>query len=393
MHFGTTRIWRHVIVVSLSYVLFTVCCFADEIQLNDGRTFKGRLVGESEVSVTIDAMVSGIRATLTFKRENINTVVREEVGDEFFEPVPAPDAPDLISRTQDTPVDDPETAAWRAKFTAEDEARVVSLIERLAALQRELSEYRRDPDKLVPIPVPAGASVDDLLRSVGRRGVTQEQARQQHMRALQQTIATMQQRLAAARETLDQTRRASMQELAPRVEEAERHGRLMQRVRNRFNQPAKAADWAINDLLTKGELRNAVALERVEVLRSNVDDLYRGLLNPAWGEEPVYPAARLFFHFSFITQAGLHREHVGHVTVGLIDGIWRPFAVQIDGVGGPDAVYPNQHLIPLWLAEAGQEEALAKQKELSSEQEILSPSGTIDGRNVPENNDVGTSRE
>ncbi len=67
---------------------------ADELRLKDGRVFQGVVAEDAdnpEAPVTIDAMVSGIRATLAFPRDQVDQIARDPVPEGFF------DAPEAIS--------------------------------------------------------------------------------------------------------------------------------------------------------------------------------------------------------------------------------------------------------------------------------------------------------
>ncbi|MEO0587457.1 MAG: hypothetical protein AAF078_07450 [Planctomycetota bacterium] len=72
----------------------------DVVTMKDGRTFEGRIVAEDASSVRIDAMISGIRATMNLERGEIDTVEKAEVDDSFFE---APEPPAAEHAEADRP--------------------------------------------------------------------------------------------------------------------------------------------------------------------------------------------------------------------------------------------------------------------------------------------------
>lgn len=74
---------KHALVIT-ACVLFALPVLADTLTLNDGRTFEGRVIAETPEKVTIDAMVSGIRATLAFPTADVKQVDRNELSDDFF---------------------------------------------------------------------------------------------------------------------------------------------------------------------------------------------------------------------------------------------------------------------------------------------------------------------
>lgn len=67
---------------------------ADEVRLTNGQVVVGRIVRQTSAFVTIETMLNGKRATLTYSRTQIRSVMRGEIPDSFFEapeePSPAP---------------------------------------------------------------------------------------------------------------------------------------------------------------------------------------------------------------------------------------------------------------------------------------------------------------
>ena len=74
---------KRFLIIVLS-ILPTLPALADTLTLNDGRTFEGRITDETSERVTIDAMVSGIRATLSFPTADVKQIDRADVPDDFF---------------------------------------------------------------------------------------------------------------------------------------------------------------------------------------------------------------------------------------------------------------------------------------------------------------------
>ncbi len=59
---------------------------ADVVRLNDGRSFEGEIVHETSDGVTIDTMISRVRAELTFGVSEVANIERKPVPDGFFSP-------------------------------------------------------------------------------------------------------------------------------------------------------------------------------------------------------------------------------------------------------------------------------------------------------------------
>ena len=58
---------------------------ADLITLVDGRQFEGQIVTEKEDVVQLDAVIAGIRATLSFKRSDVKSLETKPLADDFFD--------------------------------------------------------------------------------------------------------------------------------------------------------------------------------------------------------------------------------------------------------------------------------------------------------------------
>lgn len=82
--------------VLMAMLVLALPLAADEILLHDGKVVVGRIVQNTSAFVTIETMVHGRPATLTFRRAQIRSVTRGEVPDSFFEvaEAPVPAAPD-----------------------------------------------------------------------------------------------------------------------------------------------------------------------------------------------------------------------------------------------------------------------------------------------------------
>jgi hypothetical protein len=82
---------RNLIAVLVAAAMAAAAC-GDEITLQSGQVVVGRIVKQTSANITIETMVGGKPATLTFPRTQVRSVVRGAVPDSFFEPA-APATP------------------------------------------------------------------------------------------------------------------------------------------------------------------------------------------------------------------------------------------------------------------------------------------------------------
>ena len=67
---------------------------ADVVAMHDGRWFQGTVVNDDEKTLKIDAMVAGIRVTLTLQKNQIRHIENKSVPDGFYDPKPVVSARD-----------------------------------------------------------------------------------------------------------------------------------------------------------------------------------------------------------------------------------------------------------------------------------------------------------
>lgn len=91
------------VVISVLCLLGVSSTSADIVKMNDGREFEGTIVEETSGTIRIDAMVSGIRATLTLNVVEIKSSEKKSVSGRFYEP---PKAAKRISDPKNFGVDD-----------------------------------------------------------------------------------------------------------------------------------------------------------------------------------------------------------------------------------------------------------------------------------------------
>jgi len=77
------------LVGAMSGMFITGVALADVVNLNDGRSFQGEIIHETDDGVVIDTMVSRIRTALTFSKTEIAGIERGALPDGFFSPPPA----------------------------------------------------------------------------------------------------------------------------------------------------------------------------------------------------------------------------------------------------------------------------------------------------------------
>jgi len=77
---------------ALAVILARAAC-ADTVTLRDGRSFQGRILDQSRSALSIDTIVAGVRATLTFPTADIALVRFEKLPPGFFDSVSPPPAP------------------------------------------------------------------------------------------------------------------------------------------------------------------------------------------------------------------------------------------------------------------------------------------------------------
>ncbi|MBI1374278.1 MAG: hypothetical protein GC159_16300 [Phycisphaera sp.] len=101
---------------------------ADVVNMKDGREFIGKIVAQKDDMVVLDAMVAGIRATLRLSRQDIASVVEDELPEGFFDPP--------------KPANQPATTGEQA-VDAETKAQVNGLNKDILSLRKELAEYSK----------------------------------------------------------------------------------------------------------------------------------------------------------------------------------------------------------------------------------------------------------
>lgn len=75
---------RTVVLATLSTLLLPVAT-ADVLTTTDGRTFEGNTLSDTADAATFETMISGIKATLTFKRSQIKSLEKKSLAARFFE--------------------------------------------------------------------------------------------------------------------------------------------------------------------------------------------------------------------------------------------------------------------------------------------------------------------
>jgi hypothetical protein len=103
-------------VLLIWLVVAVIPAAGDEIVLRRGDVIVGRIVSQNAVNVTIDTMVNGVRATLTFPRSQIRTIERGDIPDSYFD-VPEP-VEDELSEGFDDGVEEPGELPGDSSVTA-----------------------------------------------------------------------------------------------------------------------------------------------------------------------------------------------------------------------------------------------------------------------------------
>ncbi len=76
------------LTTGLIFSAFAAPAWADVVELNDGRTFDGKILLNNEQTVRIDTMVIGIRTKISFPKRDVTKVVTSPLPANYFNAVP-----------------------------------------------------------------------------------------------------------------------------------------------------------------------------------------------------------------------------------------------------------------------------------------------------------------
>jgi len=351
---------RHYIVA----LVFVVACVigdavADTVILKDGRQFTGKITNEDDKTVAIDAMIHGIRGVVALRREDIATIEKKDLPQGFFDHkqgAAISASPGTQPGTQIRTID-PELAKWRQRLIALDNDRLGPLRQELKDTEHELAELRKHPDSSGTIHLAPG---DDPLKLLGTPTKVLHDA---SVFKLEKQVADMRRQVNDLTASISAAAFASMEQLQPRIDavqaEDERNAarakdreRWLAMLPKLYDTPEKAAQFCVDDLFVNGVIKTATRLQVGKIQLAKAQWALEsgqwstpslGIVAPG-AKLPALPAgmvrrptkegAQVSFTFTFVTEAGLLREHVGFVLVANADGFWEPFSYDVDGLSG-----------------------------------------------------------
>lgn len=309
---------------------------------------------------------------MIFFKSNVKEVIEKELSPPTQDepPPPPPEVPQTDGSPEETAIDgppdqetpppaepreevDPEVKKWRDRFTKQDESRLVRAENELERLTEKRKKMLANPKDTGWHPV-GGRTMGQMF------GSDPKSLRKEALRRLAEEIEESQKMVDDLKKSIAALKTASLADMGERIRKAEEWDAKMAKLRAKYDTPEKAADFVVLELLANRGIRSARRRGITQAGRMTRGTLFSsaGIIADPETARQEERFARVPYLFEFITRAGFVRQNVGEVLVGEIDGIWRAFVFDVDGVRGSEYPFAFQkYLLALEEEELKEEEA------------------------------------